>query len=165
MVEKRDFLKIVKFPYPKNRLLVFLRSFFSTYKLFPEQGWYFAVSKIKLECFNAKMSSVAGFKKKVIHFPAKVPFLAIFDYLGPSSKSIFSTYRQNFKKSSVSFLGEVVRNIVLTFEASIFKKVRGGASRFASRHFPKSVILASCNFVGRPIVAHNACSIVIFHSS
>ena len=76
---------------------------------------------------------------------------------------IFSTYRQNFEKSPVSFLGDVVRNIVLNFELSIFKK--GGGSRFASRHFPKSVILASCNFVGRPFLACYACSIVIFHSS
>ena len=72
------------------------------------------------------MSSLAGLKKKVIQFSAKVPILAIFDYLGPLSKSIFSTYRQNFEKSLVSFLGEVVRNIVLNFQLSIFKKVRGG---------------------------------------
>ena len=55
-------------------------------------------------------------------------------------------------------------NIVLNFQLSIFKKVRGG-SRFASRHFPKSMILASCNFAGRPFVACCACSIVILHSS
>ena len=55
-------------------------------------------------------------------------------------------------------------NIVVNFELSIFKKVRGG-SRFASRHFPKSVILASCNFVGRAFVACCACSIVILHFS
>ena len=72
------------------------------------------------------MSSLAGLKKKVIQFSAKVPILAIFDYLGPPSKPIFSTYRHNFKKSSVSFLGEVVRNIVLNFQLSIFKKVRRG---------------------------------------
>ena len=71
-------------------------------------------------------------------YPAKVPILAILDYLGPSSKSVFSTYRQSFKKSSVPVLGEVVKNIVLNFEVSIIKKVRG-ASCFACRHFPKSV--------------------------
>ena len=53
---------------------------------------------------------------------------------------------------------------MLNFQLSIFKKVRGG-SRFASRHFPKSVNLASCNFVGRPFVACYACSIVILHSA
>ena len=37
---------------------------------------------------------------------------------------------------------------MLNFELSIFKKVREGASSFASRHFPKSAILASCIFVG-----------------
>ena len=38
-------------------------------------------------------------------------------------------------------------------------------SRFASRHFPKSVIIACCIFVGRPMIACYACSIVIFYSS
>ena len=52
---------------------------------------------------------------------------------------------------------------MLNFELSIFKKVRGGGSRFASRHFPKSVNLASCNFVGRPFAACYASSIVILH--
>ena len=129
-----------------------------------KSGWLIPVCTIKEKYFNEKMSSLAGLKK-VIQFSAKVPILAIFDYLGPHSKSIFSTYRQNSKKSLVSFLGEVVRNIVLTFQLSIFKNLRGGASHFASRHFPKSVILASCNFVERPFVVCCACSIVIFHSS
>ena len=147
----------------QNRFLVTLRSFFSTYKFFLGRGWFFPVSTFKEEYFNEKMSSLAGLKK-VIQFYAKVPILAIFDYLGPPSKSIFSTYRQNFEKSSVCFLGGIVRNIVLNFQLSIFKKVRGG-SRFASRHFPKSVILASRNIVGRPFVACYACSIGILHSS
>ena len=125
MVEKGDFLKIVRIPYPKNRFLVNLRSFFSTHNFFPGQGWYFPVDTFKLEYFNEKMSSLAGLKK-VIPVSVKVLILAIFDYLGPPSKSIFSTYRQNSKKSSVSFLGKVVRNIVLSFEFSIFKKVRRG---------------------------------------
>ena len=87
--------------------------------------------------------------------------LAIFDYLGPHSKSIFSTYRQNFKKSLVSFLGEVVRNFVWNFEFSISSGLRGG-SRFAGRHFPKTVILASYNFAGRPFIACYACFFVFF---
>ena len=70
------------------------------------------------------MSSLAGLKK-VIQFSAKVLILDIFDYLGPPLKSIFSTYRQNVEKSLVSFLGKVVKNILLIFELSIFKKVRG----------------------------------------
>ena len=130
MVEKCDFLKVVKFQYPKTQFLVSLRSFFSTYKIFPGRGWFFPVSTFKGEYFNEKMSSLAALKK-VIHFSAKVLILAIFDYLGPLSRSISSTFRQIFKKSSVSFLGEVVRNIVLKFRLSIFKKVRGG-SPFAS---------------------------------
>ena len=102
--------------------------------------------------------------KKVFHFSAKVPILALFDYPGPPSKSISSKYRQNFEKSLAIFLGEVVRHTVLNFQLSIFKKVRGGASRFACRHSPKSVNLISCYFVGRPFVACYACSIVILHS-
>ena len=83
--------------------------------------------------------------KKVIQFPAKVPILAFFDYLGPPSKSISSTYWQKFEKSKENVPGQVISNIV--FEFFYFKKVRG-SSRFASRNFPKSVILASFNFVG-----------------
>ena len=164
MVENSDFLKVVKIPCPKNRFLVILRSFFSTYRLFLGRWGLFAVSTVNKEYFNEKMSSLAGLKKSYAIF-RKSTLLAIFDYLGPSSKSIFSTYRQNFEKSLVSFLGEVVRNIVLNFQFSIFKRVQGGASRFSSRHFPKSVILASCNFAGRPFVACYACSIVIFRFS
>ena len=103
MVEKCDFLKVVKIPYPKIRFLVPLRPF-------------------------------------------------------------FSTWGKNFKKSLERLLEEVVRNIMLNFQLSIFKKVRGG-SRFASRHFPKSVNLASCKFVGRPFVACYACSINILQSA
>ena len=72
------------------------------------------------------MSSLAGLKKKVFQFSVKVPILAIFDYLGPPSKSIFSTWGKNFKKSLESLLEEVVRNIMLNFQLSIFEKVRGG---------------------------------------
>ena len=150
-------------PYLENRFLVKLRPVFSTYKFFPERGWLLPVSMFKGEYFTESMNSLAGLKK-VIHFSAKVPILAIFDYLGPHSKSIFSAYRQTFKKSSVNFLAEVLRNIVLKFQLSIFKKVPGD-SRFASRHFPKSVILASCKFVGRPFIGCYACSLVILHSS
>ena len=160
MVEKFDFLKVVEIPYPKIRFLVTLRSFFSTYKLFPGRGWHFPVTAFKEKNFNEKISSLPGLKK-VIQFSAKVPILAIFGYLGPHSKSLFSTWGKNFKKS---LLEEVSRNIVLKFELSISAGLRGG-SRFASRHFPKSVILASCNFVGRPFVACYACSIVILHSA
>ena len=70
-----------------------------------------------------------------------------------------------FQNSLEGLLGEVVRNNVWNFGISIVKRVRGGggASRFASRHFPKSVILASCIFVGRPFTSCYACSFVIFH--
>ena len=67
-----------------------------------------------------------GSENKVIQFSLKVLNLAFFDHLGPHSKSIFSTYRRNFETSLVGFLGKVVWNIVLKFELSIFKKVRGG---------------------------------------
>ena len=162
MVEKCDFLKVVKIPCPKNQFLVTLRSFFSTYKFFPGRGWYFPNSTFKKEYFNEKMSTLAGLKKSYSIY-RKIPILAIFDYLGPPSKSIFSTYRQNFKKSSVKFLGEVVSSIVLNFELCISSGLRGG-SRFASRHFPKTAILAMCNFVRRPFKACYTCLIVIFDS-
>ena len=91
MVEKSDFLQAVKFPSPKNRMLVTLMSFLPTYNFFSGCAWLFPVSTFSGEYFNEKMSSLAGFKKKVIQFPAKVPILANFDYLSPPSKSNFST--------------------------------------------------------------------------
>ena len=107
MVEKCDFLKLVKIPYPKNQFLVNLRSLLSTYKFFPGRGWLFPVSRFEEEYFNEKMSSLAGLKK-VIQFSSKVPVLAIFDYLGPPSKSILSTYKQNFEKSLVVSWGRLL---------------------------------------------------------
>ena len=70
------------------------------------------------------MSSLAVLKKSYSIF-RKSTDLANFDYLGPHSKSIFSTYRQKIKKSLASFVANVARNIVLNFELSIFRKVRG----------------------------------------
>ena len=110
MVKKGDFLKVVKIPYPINRFLFTSRSFFSTYKLSPGRGFLFPVSTFKEEYFNEKMSSLAGLKK-FIQFSAKVPIWANFDYLGPPSKSIFSIYRQNFKKSLISVLGRLLRTL------------------------------------------------------
>ena len=67
-------------------------------------------------------------QKNVIPFSVKVPILAIFDYLGPPSKSICSTWGKNFEKSLERLLEEVVRNIMLNFQLSIFKKVRRGVA-------------------------------------
>ena len=126
LFEKCDFQNVVKIPYPENHFLVTLRSFSSTYKLFPGLGWLFLVSKFELKFYIEKMSSIAGLKK-VFKFLAEVLILAIFGSLGPPSKSVFSTYRQNFSKSFVYFLGEIVRNIVLNFELSIFSGLWGVA--------------------------------------
>ena len=80
-----------------------------------------------------------------------------------------STFKVNFLNSQVKFrkipgifTGDVLRIIVITNEFSVFKKVRG-ASRFASRHIPKSITSASCNIVGRPFVACFTCSFVFSH--
>ena len=132
----------------------------STYKLEPpRRGGYFLLVHSKGSFWTKKTSSLSGLKKKLFNFPQKYrfwPFLATWVHL-------FSTCGKYFKKSLENLLQEVVRNIVLSFEPSICSGLRGG-SRFASRHFPKSVILASCNFVGRPFVACYACSFDIFHS-
>ena len=63
VVEKCDFLQVIKIPYPKTRFLVNLRSFFSTYDFFPGRWWFFPVIAFKGESFNEKMSSLAGLKK------------------------------------------------------------------------------------------------------
>ena len=94
------------------------------------------------------MSSLAGLNKKIFNFLQKKLILAIFGSLGPTWKLIFSTYRKSFRKSVEFLLRKVNGNFVLNFELSIFEK-RG----FASRHFLKSVFLASCIFMVRPFVA------------
>ena len=75
MVEKCDFLKVVKIPYPKNRFLVILRSIFSTYKFFPGQGWLIPVSIVKGKFCNEKMSSLAGVKKSYSNFRKSADFV------------------------------------------------------------------------------------------
>ena len=74
MVKKKDFLKVVKIPYPEIRFLVTLRSFFSSYKIFPGRGWYFPVSTVEEEYFNEKMSSLAVLKKSYSFFRKSTDF-------------------------------------------------------------------------------------------
>ena len=102
--------------------------------------------------------------KKTIRFVPKILTLAKFCDLGSNSKPIFSTYRQIFKKATVRILGKVVGNTVLIFGISILIKARRGGGHFASRHFPKAVVLASCKILGGPKAACYACS-VFFSSS
>ena len=71
MVQKSDFLKVVKIPCSKIRFLVNLRSFFSTYKIFSGQRWCFPVSTFEEVFFNEKMGSLAGLKKNVFKIPQK----------------------------------------------------------------------------------------------
>ena len=118
MVERCDFLKVVKTPYPKTRFLVTLNLFFSG------RGWLFPVSTFKEEYFNEKMSSLDGPKKSCSFFRNSTDF-GHFWLTGSTFKVDFLNIRENSKKSSVSSLGEVVRNIVLNFELSIFETVRG----------------------------------------
>ena len=77
MVEKCDFLKVVKTPYSKNRFLVNLRPFIPTYKFFSRSGWFFPVKTLQWEYFNEKISSLAGLKKKLFGFPQKYRFWPI----------------------------------------------------------------------------------------
>ena len=126
MVEKYDFLQVVRTPYPIKGGVIF-----------PWRGWFSPVSTLKLQYFNEKMSSLAGLKKS-IELSARVPILAIFGSLGLPSKSIFSIYSQKIEKSVVSFLGEVVRNTVLKFELSIFKRVRLGGLAVSKVNFLKN---------------------------
>ena len=66
MVVKGDFLKVVKFPQRKNCFLVILRSFFSTYKSFPERGYVVPTNTFEGDCFSEKKYSLAGPNKKII---------------------------------------------------------------------------------------------------
>ena len=59
-----------------------LRSFSSTYKFFPGRGRLFHVSTIQGKFFERK-DELSTWSQKNNQFSAKVPILAIFDYLGP----------------------------------------------------------------------------------
>ena len=61
MVEKCDFLQVVKIPYPKNQFLVILRSFFSTHIFSQGGNGFFLLVHSKGSVL--KMSSLAGLKK------------------------------------------------------------------------------------------------------
>ena len=112
---------------------------------FSEQAWFFPLRIIKESFFNEKKGS----QQRVFHFLTKVTFLAIFDYLGSSSKSNPSTYIQNFRKSSVKFMGDITKNIVLNFQCSMFSGYRrGGARHFAIQHFKKNRDFSCLCFCG-----------------
>ena len=63
-------------------------------------------------------------QQKLVLFFSKVPILAIFGYLGTTSRSNSSTYRKNFEKPLRDFLSEVFENIELGFERSISSGLR-----------------------------------------
>ena len=97
-------------PNPENRFLVNLRSFFSTYNNFPVRKWLISVSTINGKYFKENMISLVGLKKKLFNFPQCTDFRH-FWLLRSTFKSIFSTYTQNYRKYSVSFLVKVVKNL------------------------------------------------------
>ena len=163
-VEKCDFLEVVKIPHPKNRFLVILRSFLSTYKFFPGRRWLIPVSTFKEEYFDEKMTSLAGLEKSYPTICKNTDF-DHFCLLGSTFKVDFLNVREKLQKFLWKFVREGCYKHYVDFWALYLFWSAWGGSRFESRHFPQSVILASCSFLGRPFVACYACSIVIFHSS
>ena len=110
MIEKCEFLKVVKIPCSKNRFLVTLVSFLSTCNFLPGRGWLSPVSTVQKEFFNEKKSSLACLKKSYSLFRKSTDF-GHFYYLGPPSKSNISMYKQKLEKSSVSFQGNLLRTL------------------------------------------------------
>ena len=162
VVEKCDFMKVVKIPYPKKkRFLVSLGSFFSTYKFFPEQEWLIPVSTFEAKYFDEQISSLVRLKKSLFNFPQRYWFWPILaNYVHFQSR--FSQRTGKISKNPGSVSWRRLLETLLKFELSICKKTRGGISRFASRLFLISVSLACYFFAGSPFVACYACSIVYF---
>ena len=136
--------------------LVPLKSLPSTYEFFPGWGGFFLLVESKRSIF-IKNELTSWSQEKVIHLRAKVPILAIFDFLCPPSKSFFPNYRQNFKKSFVFFPGEMLG--ILCFLGFLSSKGYGGALAVLQvdvLRTPYSVTFGSCIFVGRPFVACDA---------
>ena len=162
MVEKCIFLKVVKIPYPKNQFLVILRSISQRNNFSQGVGGYFLLLHSKRTFFNEKMSSLAGLKKKLFDFPQRYrfwPFLTTWVHI--QGRFSQRTGKNSQNSSSIScrrFSGTLCQ--IFSFLSS--KRCGGTGGRFASRHFPKSVFLASCSFLARPFVACYACSIIIF---
>ena len=100
-----------------------------------------------LKWYLNQLSSLS--QQKVLQSLAKVLILTIFGYLGPNSKSSCSTYNQSLENPwSVSWWSLGTLCYVLSFLSS--KGCRGGQQLFCNSTFFKTLILASCDFVGRP---------------
>ena len=97
MVEKSDLLQVVKFPYPKTRFLVTLRSFFSTYNFFHRRRWLFPVSTFKQKYLNEIIGSLAGLKKSYSFF-FKITDFGRFRLPRSTCKVDFLNVQANFRK-------------------------------------------------------------------
>ena len=95
-------------------------------------------------------------QQEVYHFFVKVPCFTNFYYLGPASKSVFSTHRKKIKKSLVSFVEKGVWNL-LSFLSFLSFLACGGNICFANLFFRTSVFLASCKLVACLFIAAYAC--------
>ena len=106
VVEKCDFLKVVKIPYPKNRFLVILRSF-SQRIIFSQSagGGSIRVTMFKEVSFIEKKSSLVGLKKSDSIFCKSADF-------GPSRlprstfKVVFLNVQAKFQKIFGQFPGK-----------------------------------------------------------
>ena len=77
-----------------------------------------------MEYFNENISSLGGLNKKLIEFLSKYqfwPFLTTWVHL----KIDFLNLEAKFQKIREEFTGGFIRNVVLNFELSIFRKVHG----------------------------------------
>ena len=106
------------------------------------------------------MSCVAGLNKSCSVFRKSTDFC---HFLLPRSvfKVNFLNLRPKFWKILDGFPEGGCQKHCAKFW-TFFIEVRGGTSRFASRRFPETVIVASCNLAGRPFVACHIFCIVFF---
>ena len=80
-------------------------------------------------------------------------FLVLSDFLGPASKSVFLIYRQKNEKMLSQFPGGGCWDHRVRLWDFDFWPAWGGVSRFASQFSEKTVVLVSCNSIGRHFVA------------
>ena len=84
-------------PIPEKSVFGHLDVFFLNVQIFIRAGVVFSCYHTQRTVVSLEDEFSGLSQNEIIQFPAKVPILAIFDHLGPPSKSIFSTYRQNFE--------------------------------------------------------------------
>ena len=125
MVEKSNFLRVVETPHPKNWFFFHFEVVFRNVWIFPRARVAICCEYTPTRVFQWKDELSGWFEQKFIYFLAKTTDFGHFWLPRSTFKINFLNVQENFGKSLVRFLGEVVWN--LACEISIYSGLRGVA--------------------------------------